>query len=168
MPSLPLFFAKPVDFVPIWLVERLSRGVFRKVLNAHPDLFERLGDYRRIRYGFYLTDLSLHFTVVPETRTLIAARERAHHADAAIEGPLVLLLALLEGRCDADALFFSRELNVTGDMEAMLALRNALDGCGIDLPSEIGAIAGPFSPLVAGTVRYVRSRALEGRSAAWN
>ncbi len=35
-----------------------------------------------------------------------------------------MLLALLEGRCDADALFFSRDLKVIGeDMEAMLAMR---------------------------------------------
>lgn len=80
----------------------------------------------------------------------------------------MLLLGLLEGRCDADALFFSRELSVTGDIEAMLALRNALDDSAIDLPRELGRLAGPLSFLVAGTARYIRSKALEGRDTTWN
>src|SRR5690606_22433020 len=101
-------------------------------------------------------------------RMLTVSRGAPPLADARIEGPLVLLLGLLEGRCDADALFFSRELAVTGDMEAMLALRNALDDSAIDLPRELGALTGPFSPLIAGTARYIRTRALEGRDMTWN
>lgn len=170
MQSLPPLLAKPVELAPLWLVERVARTIFAGVLKAHPDLFERLGDYRRSRYCFSPADLPLHFTVVPETRTLSVSRRGAAPpaADACVEGPLVVLLALLEGRCDADALFFSRDLSVTGDMEAMLALRNALDDSAIDLPREIGRLAGPFSPLVAGTARYIRTRALEGRDATWN
>jgi predicted lipid carrier protein YhbT len=89
-------------------------------------------------------------------------------ADAVVEGPLFLLLALLEGRSDADALFFSRALAVTGDMEAMLALRNALDGCEIDLPRDLGASAGPLAPLVSRAAEAIRRRALAGENAAWN
>ncbi|MBN9057421.1 SCP2 sterol-binding domain-containing protein [Shinella sp. PSBB067] len=168
MTSLSPLLAKPVDLAPIWLVERVARSIFASVLKAHPDVFERLDTYRQTRYGFSPTDLRLHFTVVPATRTLAVSRGQPPLSDARIEGPLVLLLGLLEGRCDADALFFSRELSVTGDMEAMLALRNALDDSAIDLPRELGALAGPFSPLVAGTARYIRSKALEGRDATWN
>ena len=168
MSSLPPILAKPVDLVPIRLVERVARILFSGVLAAHPDLFERLGDHRGMRYGFSPTDLPLHFTVVPATRMLTVSRGAPPTADARIEGPLVLLLGLLEGRCDADALFFSRDLSVTGDMEAMLALRNALDDSAIDLPRDLGALVGPLSPLVAGTARYIRSRALEGRDATWS
>jgi len=38
------------------------------------------------------------------------------------------MIELLEGRADGDALFFSRTLTVEGDMEAVVALRNAIDG----------------------------------------
>lgn len=168
MQSLPLFLAKPVDVAPLWLVERVARLIFSGVLNAHPDLFERLGTYRQARYCFSPTDLPLHFTVVPAAQTLAVSRGQPPQADARVEGALVLLLGLLEGRCDADALFFSRELSVTGDMEAMLALRNALDDSAIDLPRELGRLAGPLSFLVAGTARYIRSKALEGRDTTWN
>lgn len=168
MSSLPPLLVKPVDLAPLWLVERVARHLFAGVLKTHPDLFERLGNYRQTRYGFSPVDLPLHFTVVPAMETLTVSRGAAPPVDARIEGPLVLLLGLLEGRCDADALFFSRDLSVTGDMEAMLALRNALDDSAIDLPREIGALAGPLSPLISGTARYIRSKALEGRDATWN
>ena len=94
------------------------------------------------------------------------ARPPAH--DARIAGPLSAFLAMMHGAEDGDALFFSRDLSVTGDMEAMLALRTALDDSAIDLPRELGALAGPFSPLVTGAARHIRSRALEGGHGIWN
>lgn len=168
MQSLPPLLARPVEIAPLWLMERVARAIFSSVLKAHPGLFERLGDYRQTRYCFSPADLPLHFLVVPAQETLSIARGKPPLADARIEGPLVLLLGLLEGRCDADALFFSRDLSVTGDMEAMLALRNALDDSAIDLPREVGALAGPFSPLVTGAARHIRSRALEGGHGIWS
>jgi predicted lipid carrier protein YhbT len=113
--------------------------------------------------------LPLVFLVEPSRAAVSVMRKPIDcEADAVVEGPLFLLLALLEGRCDADALFFSRSLTVTGDMEAILALRNALDGCEIDLPRDLGASAGPLAPLVSRSVEAIRRRALEGEDAAWN
>ncbi len=168
MPTLSPLLAKPVEIIPLWLVERVANMIFAGVLKAHPDLFDRLGDYRQTRYCFSPSDLPLHFRVVPVARALSVFRGEPPLADARIEGPLALLLGLLEGRCDADALFFSRDLSVTGDMEAMLALRNALDDSAIDLPRELGALAGPLSPLVTGAARHIRARALDGRETTWN
>ena len=42
-------------------------------------------------------------------------------------------------------MFFSRDLLVEGDIEAVLALRNALDDAEIDLLSEAAAVFGPFA-----------------------
>lgn len=168
MPKLSPILAKPVELAPLWLVERAARAIFSGMLTAHPDLFERLGDYRQTCYCFSPSDLLLHFRVVPAAQTLSVSRGELPPADARIEGPLVLLLGLLEGRCDADALFFSRDLSVTGDMEAMLALRNALDDSAIDLPRELGALTGPLSPLVTGAARHIRTLVLAGRQATWN
>ncbi len=167
--TLPPALVAPVDLAPLWLIERVARTIFSGVLRSHPDLFERLGDYRQTRYLFCPLDLPLNFLVVPAAKTVQVSRKAKRPlSDACIEGPLVLLLGLLEGRCDADALFFSRELSVTGDMEAMLALRNALDDSAIDLPTEIGSLAGPLAPFVARAARHVRKRAFEERDAAWN
>ncbi|HCJ72757.1 MAG TPA: hypothetical protein DHW67_14410, partial [Agrobacterium sp.] len=67
-------------------------------------------------------------------------------------------------------LFFSRDLSVTGDMEAMLALRNALDDSGIDLPRDLGAFAGPFAPMITRVANRLRGHVLsETRGVdAWN
>lgn len=37
------------------------------------------------------------------------------------------LLDMIGGKQDGDALFFSRDLSVTGDVEAVVVLRNAID-----------------------------------------
>ena len=66
-------------------------------------------------------------------------------ADAAIRGALKTLVDLLEGRLDGDALFFSRELAIEGDTEAVVALRNAVDDAEIDLAEDVLSVLGPAS-----------------------
>jgi O2-independent ubiquinone biosynthesis accessory factor UbiT len=56
--------------------------------------------------------------------------------DALIAGPFLSLIDLARGKLDGDALLFSREIRIESDMEAMLALRNALDAEGVDLLAE--------------------------------
>lgn len=158
-----------IDAVPVAVVQRVVEAVFRQAMRQHPGLFDRLGAEADKRFGFTPTDLDLSFVVHPAGRSIAVHRKASvPAADATATGPLLTLLALLEGRIDGDAVFFARGLGVAGDMEAMLALRNALDDSAIDLPSELGALAGPFSPLVAGAARHIRARALEGRDATWN
>lgn len=166
---LPTPLALPFDVMPITLVERAANTLFQRILRNHPDLFERLGEHRAKRFAFKPSDLSLVFLVNPHGPTLHVRRKAdSLDADATVEGPLLLLLALLEGRYDADALFFSRELSVVGDMEAMLAMRNTLDDCDIDLPRDLSTLAGPLAPIVGRLSSQIRSRALAEGNAAWN
>lgn len=71
---------------------------------------------------------------------------------ATIRAPLPCLIDLLTGRADGDALFFSRDLTIEGDTEAILTLRNAVDGAGIDvleaLLSALGPLSGPARRLI--------------------
>ncbi|ASY68340.1 ubiquinone anaerobic biosynthesis accessory factor UbiT [Sinorhizobium fredii] len=167
--EVPRPLAAPLAVVPIPLIEGAVKLMFKSLLKRHPTLFERLGEHKPKRYAFRPTDLALVFLVEPARPAISVLRRAADPStDAAVEGPLFLLLALLEGRCDADALFFSRALTVTGDMEAMLALRNALDGSDIDLPRDLGAATGPFAPLISRTAAAIRRRALAGETVAWN
>ena len=53
--------------------------------------------------------------------------EHPMSADVYVKGTLAGLIEMLEGESDGDALFFSRQLQVEGDTEALLTLRNALD-----------------------------------------
>ncbi|BAI74682.1 hypothetical protein AZL_b00190 (plasmid) [Azospirillum sp. B510] len=67
-------------------------------------------------------------------------------ADAVVRGPYARLLDLLEGRIDGDALFFRRELSISGDTALILALRNTLDGEEeMDLVADAASVAAPLA-----------------------
>ena len=159
--SLPLAITAPLSFVPIIAIESVVQRVFTRVIETHPGLFDRLADHASKRYAFLPSDLPIGFLVEPAVpRISVHRKGRAPASDACMEGELVLLLALLEGRIDGDAVFFSRDLSVSGDMEAMLALRNALDDCEIDLPRDLADMSGPLAPLVCRAGEEIRKRAL--------
>lgn len=155
--------------IPLPVVRQVAAAMLAQIVRRHAGLFTRLGEHRGKRYAFLPSDLPWTFVVAPSRPAVVVARKGEQpEADAAVEGPFFMLLALLEGRQDADALFFSRDLAVTGDMEAMLALRNALDDSGIDLPSDLGAMAGPLAPLVSRIAGDVRSRILSEGETSWS
>jgi predicted lipid carrier protein YhbT len=158
---LPRPLRLALDAVPLVITQRVVATVFRQALLQHPGLFDRLGAEAGKRFGFTPTDLDLSFIVHPAGRSITVYRKAGvPAADATATGPLLVLLALLEGRIDGDAMFFSRGLGVAGDMEAMLALRNALDDCGFDLPADLSGLAGPFARPFRRLAEAVRTRAL--------
>ena len=53
-------------------------------------------------------------------------------------------MALLEARVDGDALFFTRELTVSGDTAAVVTLRNILDRETISVLDEASSLFGPL------------------------
>lgn len=160
---IPPLLAVPIDLVPLKAIEHAAALLFRRLVAEHPDLFERLEEHKTKRFAFIPSDLPLVFLVEPGPPRLSVLRKPVSAAsDASVEAPLLLLLTLLEGRCDADALFFSRDLTVGGDMEAMLAMRNALDDCDIDLPWDLSRLGGPLAPLLSRAAAQVRRRAMEG------
>ncbi len=149
--------------IPLPLLQRLVAAMFRRALQQHPDLFDRLGTEADKRFRLTPTDLDLSFVVHPARRTItVHRRAKTPPAAATIRGPLLMLLALLEGRIDGDAVFFSRALKITGDMEAVLALRNALDACGVDLPVDLSGLVGPFALPARRLAEAIRRRALAG------
>lgn len=169
MMPFPKPVATAIRSLPLPLVQKAAALMFSQLLRRHPGLFSRLGEYGEKRYAFRPTDLPFAFVVEPSRPAVRVLRAGENvDADSGVEGPLFMLLALMEGRQDADALFFSRDLTVTGDMEAMLALRNALDDSGIDLPRDLGSMAGPFAPLMERVASGIRNRVLGEGEKAWN
>jgi O2-independent ubiquinone biosynthesis accessory factor UbiT len=160
---LPRQLTLVLDRVPLTVVQRIVGLVFAQALKQHPGLFDRLGDHASKRYRFTPADLDWSFVIRPSLRLIkVYRKDKAPPVDAAASGSLVTLLALLEGRLDGDAVFFSRSLTLTGDMEAMLALRNGLDDCGFDLPTDLSLAAGPFAPVFRQLAERARERALAG------
>ncbi|MBW9052503.1 ubiquinone anaerobic biosynthesis accessory factor UbiT [Rhizobium mesosinicum] len=155
--------------VPLPIAARAASLLFQQVLKSHSRLFDRLGDYRYSSFGFAPSDLAFEFVIRPAGDSIQTFRRgRAPTADARISGPLFLMLALVEGRLDGDAVFFARKLTVTGNMEAVLALRNALDDSAIDLVKLAGDMSGPVRRPVMGALSSIRRRALEAAGARWN
>ncbi|WP_183489613.1 ubiquinone anaerobic biosynthesis accessory factor UbiT [Martelella radicis] len=169
MMRLPPALAIPFDLVPVPIAERTANMLLQRLVRRHPGLFERLGEHRSKRYAFRPIDLPFVFVVSPADEEVTVLRgDAADGADASVEGPFFMLLALMEGRLDGDALFFSRDLAISGDMEAMLALRNALDDCEIDLPTDLSTLAGPFAPVVARTAARIRGKVLFEEPRSWS
>lgn len=167
---LASLFSRGIASIPRPVVSVAAAQAFGAVLRRHPDLFDRLGKEARKRYAFVPLELPFAFVIEPGRRTLKVLRKRVRiRADATISGSIFLLLELLEGRSDGDAAFFSRDLKVVGDIEAVLALRNALDNGGVDLHRDIGASAGVFGPVVTRAVGLLRDHALARRvRPKWN
>ena len=102
----------------------------RRLARQRPGPFERLGEFRTASYLVAPSDLDFGFLVVPDgerasVRTVSSRRSAA--ADVAVRGPLLVLLGLLDGSLDGDALFFHRLITVEGRTDAVVALRNALE-----------------------------------------
>lgn len=163
LPLIPPVLGHAIRPLPLLPLELVLGGFLQRVLRDHPHIFDRLGPHAGKRFGIAPTDLPFTFVVqatAPRPR-LMVRRELPTDLDACISSSLVNLLALLEGRLDGDALLFSRQLAIEGDVEAVLALRNAIDDARLDLAAEIGGLFGPFGGLVTRLVGAARDTVLQ-------
>jgi len=137
--------------------------VLRSVAARHPGLFERLGSHAQKRFGIAPTDLPFVFVIEPRPPTprITVLRALPRHVSVRIAGPLLGLLGLIDGIYDGDALFFSRDLLIEGDIEAVLALRNALEDAEVDLIAEAAMPLGPLAPVGQQVLRGALSRLQE-------
>ncbi|MCB1440363.1 MAG: SCP2 sterol-binding domain-containing protein, partial [Nitratireductor sp.] len=86
---------------------------------------------------------ALHLRPDPQALVFKAVpRDAAPDADAVIRGRFMLLLELIDSEEDGDAAFFSRDLEVTGDTEAVVRLRNALDDIDGSIAEETAEMFG--------------------------
>jgi O2-independent ubiquinone biosynthesis accessory factor UbiT len=121
----------------------------RHLLARHPGILARMGPQAGKRFLLEFTDAPLVLLMEPARRRISAHRQAAAAShDAHLKGRVAAYLAMLHGRVDGDALFFEGALQVTGDTEAVLALRNALDDAEIDLAGEIARLAPPLRPML--------------------
>lgn len=141
-PDLP--FPLPVAPASL-LLSRLMRGMAAR----HPAILRRLGEHAQARILLDVTDAPLLLLMQPARQRITAhRRRRPPQAEAVIRGRLSAFLAMLHGAEDGDALFFSGELEISGDTSAVLALRNALDDAELDLTEEMAAQTGPAGPVL--------------------
>ena len=145
--DFPIIIARSViAAMPPPMLQRAASLLLRKMRRNHPDLFNNLAQLDPTSVRIEPTDLPhrflLSFGDKPMALTLI--RHDDTPADATLKGSLESLLALLEGRIDSDALFFTREISITGNTSAVVALRNTLDRETIQLLDEATSLLGPL------------------------
>jgi O2-independent ubiquinone biosynthesis accessory factor UbiT len=149
VPMLPRLIARSIQPLPLAPLQLPLALVLRSVVARHPRIFERLGPHASKRFGIEPTDLPFAFVLEPDPRapTVIAVRCLPADISIRIAGSMMGLLGLVDGSYDGDALFFSRDLVIKGDVEAVLALRNAIDDADLDLVADTAALFGPLAPL---------------------
>ena len=121
--------------------ERILTAALRGIARRHPDVFERLGKAREAAFIIAPTDFPVAFRLRPTGPTgdvRVVRHGDAEPCAARVTGPLALLLSLLDGSADADATFFSRQVRVEGDTEAVVALHNTLEAADLALPDLLG------------------------------
>lgn len=121
----------------------------RALARRRPGLFDRLGDFARERFFIDPVDLAFAFVVVPDgERATVKAtgKDETDGCSVTIRGPILTLLALLDGTQDGDALFFNRVISISGRTEAVLALRNAIEDAELT-PADLIGLSGTLGRL---------------------
>jgi predicted lipid carrier protein YhbT len=86
----------------------------------------RLAEFVGRRIGVEASDLGLRWIVTIGERS-VEVLDPSADAEATVRGEATDLLLLASRLEDADTLFFHRRLQLTGDVELGLAMRNLLD-----------------------------------------
>jgi len=126
-------------------VQPILARVVRRVAQEHPALFARLGPYQSADFLIDPIELpfALHLRPDPQSLSFRAVpRSMLPDATAIVRGRFLLLLELVDAEQDGDAAFFSRDLEITGDTEAVVRLRNALDDMDGSIAQEAADMFG--------------------------
>jgi len=130
---------------PLFLLQPVLRRIVQRIAENNPDMFGRLGPHYRA--VFVIDPVNLPFVMLlrpdPDDLMLVARRRNEiPEYDARISGSFLDLLMLVDGDLDGDALFFSRNLTITGNTEAVVCLRNALDDIDDSIAEEVADMFG--------------------------
>lgn len=129
---------------------RLGATRFIDLVLAAPLAAGALDGLAGRRLGVEATDLDQRWIVAVGQRSL-EVLPPATPAEAMVRGEVTDLLLLASRLEDADTLFFHRRLQLTGDVELGLTVRNLLD----QLPWE--SLPGPLRTALEGGARLARA-----------
>lgn len=132
---------------PAPAVQKSVDALMRRMRTLHPRLFKNLERLDKAVVWIEPSDIPHRFllTLGADNVSLSVAGKAVVPHDAGIRGKLATLLNMLEGRIDGDKLFFSRDIEISGDTSVIVALRNTMDREEIDLLSDAMSLFGPFA-----------------------
>lgn len=142
--DLLLRLARPT---PLPVVNYFLRRAITKIIQKNPTLFKRLSGHHHKTFLIEITNLPFNLVLRPDPVSpyLSAQRKKSEiKANAKISGSFLRLLGMIDGQVDGDALFFTRDLQISGDTEAIVRLRNALDDVDGSVADEVASYFGVF------------------------
>lgn len=146
--------------LPLPLLQPLLARIIRGAARNRPELFSRLGLHQHKSYLIDPINTPFVFVLKPDAvqPDLKAYRRHRPYPDynARIAGTFLTLMNMVDGRLDGDALFFTRDLIVEGDTEAVVVLRNALDDLDGSIIDDLADQFGPLGRAIAFTLRRIR------------
>lgn len=116
--------------VPLFVIQPLLYRIVHHIAQKRPELFDRIGSHKDKLFLIDPVNLPFAFALRPNPDNLsfrAYRRRNLPQVKARIAGTFLTLLNMVDGQLDGDALFFTRELVVEGDTEAIVCLRNAID-----------------------------------------
>ncbi len=140
--SLPRILLSPV---PLVVLQPILAMMVHRIAGQHSEFFDRLGEHCRKTFLIHPTNLPFVLALTPDPDHLsLRAYRSADEVEyqASITGSFLGLLRLIDGRQDGDALFFSRDLKIEGDTEAIVCLRNALDDVEGSIAQDVASMFG--------------------------
>ena len=160
--NLPRIVLAPV---PLFLVQNTLNRIIDTIFLNNAANFDRLGEHRNKR--FLIDPLNLPFIIIlrPDPLNPLLKAYRRHQPveyDARIAGTALTLLDMIDGQSDGDALFFTRDLIVEGNTEAVVCLRNALDDTDIGLADDVSSIYGRPGQSILAFLRQLRRNSFAG------
>lgn len=143
--------------------ERMLTAALRGLGRRRPEVFERLGPANAAALVVAPTDFPVAFRLRPDGgagEVEVVRHDDSRPAAARVSGPLLTLLGLFDGACDADSAFFARRIRITGDTSAVVALHNTLEAAELTL-TDLLPLPGPLrrpagAALAAGLARLRR------------
>lgn len=147
--QLPVSLARAaMKTIPPALLQRVIDAIMQGMRKNHPRFFQNLARLDDSIVCIKPSDLPYQFILSfgrSTPITLVITQSQNHTNHACVKGKLAALINLLEGRIDSDMLFFSRDIEITGDTSVVVALRNTIDREEINLLNDITSLFGPLA-----------------------
>ncbi len=153
--NIPKFILRPV---PLFLYQPALKRIAHHIAGKYPEIFSRLGNVAGKKFMINPTNMPFVLLLEPNPNRLrLRAYKNADalEYDAGITGSLLTLLNMVDGKIDGDAIFFTRDLKIEGDTEAVVTLRNALDNLDCSIADEIASVYGKLGIFILGKLRSI-------------
>lgn len=147
--------------LPVFPLQPFLGVIVRVIAKRRPSLFSRIGTHADKVFMIDPVNMPFALLLRPNAKNpslKAVRRSKNHRFDARIAGSFLTLFDMVDGRLDGDSLFFTRDLIVEGDTEAVVCLRNALDDLEGSIADDIAALFGSPGRFALSSLRRIRSR----------